>query len=69
MFSYVSLEQRVPEDHPLRAVCELADGVLRTLCPEFDALQADSGRPPIAPEYANSKEIRCYATNFNEFLE
>jgi hypothetical protein len=23
----------------------------------------------IAPEYANSKEISCYATNFNEFLE
>jgi hypothetical protein len=31
MFSYVSLEQRVPEDHPLRAVCELTDGV-RRLC-------------------------------------
>jgi transposase len=51
MFSYVSLEQRVPQDHPLRAVRKLTDSVLRTLSPEFDALYADSGRPSIAPEY------------------
>jgi hypothetical protein len=41
MFSYVSLEQRVPLDHPLRAVCKLTDAVLQTLNPEFDALYAD----------------------------
>jgi transposase len=51
MFSYVSLEQRVPEDHPLRAVRQLTDGVLRSLDAEFDALYAGSGRPSIAPEY------------------
>ncbi len=51
MFSYVSLEQRVPADHPLRAVRKLADSVLRSLSAEFDALYADSGRPSIAPEY------------------
>jgi transposase len=51
MFSYVSLEQRVSQDHPLRAVRELTDAVLRTLSSEFDALYADSGRPSIAPEY------------------
>jgi len=51
MFSYVSLEQRVPQDHPLRAVRKLADAVLRSLSPKFDALYADSGRPSIAPEY------------------
>jgi transposase len=51
MFSYVSLEQRVPQDHPLRAVRELTDVVLRRLDAEFDALYADSGRPSIAPEY------------------
>jgi hypothetical protein len=50
MFSYVSLEQRVPGDHPLRAVRKLTDAVLRTLSPEVDALYADSGRPSIAPE-------------------
>ena len=51
MFSYISLEQRVPQDHPLRAVRKLTDAVLRRLSPEFDALYADSGRPSIAPEY------------------
>src|SRR5271154_3698902 len=50
MFSYVSLEQRVPQDHPLRAVRKLTDAVLRTLSLELDALYADSGRPSIAPE-------------------
>jgi transposase len=52
MFSYVSLEQRVPADHPLRAVRELTDAVLRALDTEFDALYAGSGRPSIAPEYS-----------------
>ena len=51
IFSYVSLEQRVPQDHPLRAVRKLTDRVLQTLSAEFDALYADSGRPSIAPEY------------------
>ena len=51
MFSYISLEQRVPQDHPLRAVRKVTDTVLRTLSPELDALYAESGRPSIAPEY------------------
>jgi transposase len=51
MFSYVSLEQRVPSDHPLREVLKVTDIVLHTLSPEFDALYAEAGRPSIAPEY------------------
>src|SRR6202789_4306369 len=51
MFSYVSLEKRVPEDHPLRAVRKLTDAVLQRLSAEFDGLYADSGRASIAPEY------------------
>ena len=51
MFSYVSLEQRVPQDHPLRAIRKLTDGVLRSLNSDFDALYAETGRPSIAPEY------------------
>ena len=51
MFSYVSLEQRVPADHPLREVRKVTDTVLRSLNAEFDALYAESGRPSIAPEY------------------
>lgn len=51
MFSYVSLEQRVPSNHPLREVRKLTETVLQSLNAEFDALYADSGRPSIAPEY------------------
>jgi transposase len=51
MFSYVTLEQRVPQDHPLRAIRRLTDVVLRSLSGEFDSLYSASGRPSIAPEY------------------
>jgi transposase len=51
MFSYVSLEQRVPQDHPLRGIRKLTDVVLASLDAEFDKLYKDSGRPSIAPEY------------------
>ena len=51
MFSYVGLEQRVPQDHPLREIRRLTDNVLRSLSGEFDSLYSASGRPSIAPEY------------------
>ena len=51
MFSYVTLEQRVPQEHPLREIRRLTDVVLRSLSGEFDSLYAFSGRPSIAPEY------------------
>src|SRR6202011_3904578 len=51
MFSYVTLEQRVPREHPLREVRKLTDEVLRSLSAEFDALYSDLGRRSIAPEY------------------
>jgi transposase len=51
MFSYVTLEQRVPAEHPLRAVRKITDDVLLSLSAEFDALYAGSGRPSVAPEY------------------
>ncbi len=50
MFSYVSLEQRVPAEHPLGGVRKITDDVLRSLSAEFDALYAGSGRPSVAPE-------------------
>ena len=50
MFSYVSAEQRVPADHPLRAIPALVDGVLRDMSREFDGLYARVGRPSIPPE-------------------
>lgn len=50
MFSYVSAEQRVPKDHPLRAIRGLVDEVLRDMSREFDGLYARVGRPSIPPE-------------------
>jgi transposase len=50
MFSYVSAERRVPQDHPLRAIRALVDEVLHDLSREFDGLYARVGRPSIPPE-------------------
>lgn len=50
MFSYVSPEQRVPADHPLRPIREMTDEVLRQLSRKFGRLYAKRGRPSIAPE-------------------
>src|ERR687898_248229 len=50
MFSYVSAEQRVPQDHPLRAIRALVDEVLGEMSGEFDGLYARVGRPSIPPE-------------------
>jgi transposase len=51
MFSYVSLEERVPQDHPLRAVRELTDQVPRSLSGKFDQLYAATGRRSVTLEY------------------
>jgi transposase len=50
MFSYVSMEARIPADHPLRAMRELMDAALRELSPRFALMYAKTGRPSIAPE-------------------
>jgi len=49
-FSYVRLEQRIPADHPLRAIRELVDATLRGLSRDFGKLYARDGRPSIPPE-------------------
>src|SRR3954464_15450577 len=50
IFSYLSPEQRVPLDHPLRAVRTMVDGALKGLSRSFTHLYADWGRRSIAPE-------------------
>lgn len=50
MFSYLSPEQRVPADHPLRAIRQMTDRVLATLSPTFTRMYSKIGRPSIAPE-------------------
>jgi len=50
MFSYLSPEQRVPQDHPLRSIRQLVDAVLQALGPQFHQLYSWTGRPSIPPE-------------------
>ena len=50
MFSYVSAEDRVPADHPLRPIRALVDEILRDMSRDFDGLYARVGRPSIPPE-------------------
>ena len=50
MFSYINLEQRVPPEHPLRAIRQMVDQALGDLSAHFDTLYARGGRPSIPPE-------------------
>lgn len=50
MFSYLSPEERVPVDHPLRAIRIMADVALKALSPAFSGLYSVFGRPSIPPE-------------------
>lgn len=50
LFSYVDLEARVPEDHPLRAIRVIVSRALDDLSAEFTAMYSPLGRPSIAPE-------------------
>jgi transposase len=50
MFSYISPEAGVPQDHPLRAIRGLVDEALAELLPRFETLYARGGRPSITPE-------------------
>jgi transposase len=50
MFSYVSLEERVPQEHPVRAIRKSVEEILRAMGKEFDGLYARTGRPSVPPE-------------------
>lgn len=51
MFSYVSLDERVPRDHPLRRMRILVNGILASMDKLLDDCYADTGRPSIPPEH------------------
>jgi transposase len=51
MLLFGSIEERIPADHPLRALRMLVDEILRRLSPTFDEMYAQSGRPSIPPEH------------------
>ena len=50
MWSYVSAEERVPADHPLRPIREMTDIVLKDLSRVFSEIYSKEGRPSIPPE-------------------
>jgi len=50
MWSTISPEQRVPQDHPLRPIREMVNVVLKDMSPSFGRIYAREGRPSIPPE-------------------
>ena len=51
MWSYISAEQRVPADHPLRPIREMVNVVLKDMSPAFGRIYSREGRPSIPPEF------------------
>jgi transposase len=50
LFSYVSQEDRIPQNHPLRAIRKMSDEVLQGMSKRFSDLYSEVGRPSIPPE-------------------
>ena len=50
MYSYLSPEERVRANHPLRAIRTMADEALTNMSKRFDTMYAKTGRPSIPPE-------------------
>lgn len=50
LFSYRSIEDRIPKAHPVRPLKELVDQALDRLNDDFDKLYSKIGRPSIPPE-------------------
>jgi len=49
-FSFKSIEDRIPQDHPIRPLKRLVDEALHRLSRDFDRLYSKVGRPSIPPE-------------------
>jgi transposase len=50
LFSYVDLEARIDQNHPLRMIRVIVNEALAALAGDFSALYSRMGRPSIAPE-------------------
>lgn len=50
LFSYIDVEERVPQKHPIRVIKAIVDDVLVSLDAEFERLYEVTGRQSIAPE-------------------
>ena len=50
MFSYATLGEFVPAEHPLRAIREILNTALRAMDESFEQMYSDFGRESIPPE-------------------
>ena len=50
MLAFVDLEERVPQDHPIRTIKIIVDDALERLSPEFDQMYSKVGRASVPPE-------------------
>lgn len=50
IYSYITLEQRIPAEHPVRGIRALVDRALARMDAELEKLYSATGRPSIAPE-------------------
>jgi hypothetical protein len=62
MYSYLSPEQRVPADHPLRSIREMTDRALKGLSKKFNAIYSAPARASTAmniPAHTRSPFVVC----------
>jgi hypothetical protein len=57
MLIVVNLEQRIPRDHPLRRIKQLAEAALQELSPTFEQMYSRLGRPSIVPERLMARAV------------
>jgi hypothetical protein len=50
MRTLVNPEQRLPANHPIRMIKQLAEVALEELSPLFEQMNSEVGRPSIPPE-------------------
>ena len=68
MFSYVSIEERIPTSHPLRRIRKLADQALDRLNPTFCRLYALEGRPSVPSDHIWPPADFVYTKNRDRLL-
>ncbi len=50
LFSYGSMEEKIPADHPLRAIRGMVDQALKQMSGRFDEIYGEDGLKSIPPE-------------------
>jgi len=70
LFSYIDLESRIPEGHPLRAIRVIVNTALADLNAEFEAMYAPIGRPSIPPEkLLRSSLLQAFYSSERQLME